>query len=145
MYKNFRSSDMTVTELAEQASYSEPHFRELFLRAFGISPKKYIINLRLEYAGQLLSSQLYSVQETAALSGFENPKYFSAAFHRKYGVSPREYSRKKAKKGPEEVPQDPFGDYRMMPVGLPSKSSISTPWKFSSAQTFLQRSSMPSS
>ena len=62
MYKNFRSPDITVAELAEQASYSEVYFRELFLRTFGIPPKKYIVNLRLEYAEQLLSSQLYSVQ-----------------------------------------------------------------------------------
>ena len=94
MYKNFRDPELTVAKLAEIASYSEVYFRELFFRAFGVPPKKYVGSLRLEYATQLLSSGLYGVQETALLSGFENPKYFSAAFRKKYGISPKEYRQK---------------------------------------------------
>ena len=94
MYKNFRDPELTVKILAEKVSYSEVYFRKLFLRTFGVQPKKYMINLRLEYAQQLLSSGFYGVQEVALMSGFENPKYFSTAFHNKYGLSPKEYQNK---------------------------------------------------
>ena len=91
IHKNFRNSSLTVSKLAEVSHYSEVYFRELFIASFGISPKKYILNLRMEYAGQLLSSQLYSIQDVAQMSGFGDPKYFSDSFRRKYGIPPRIY------------------------------------------------------
>ena len=33
----------------------------------------------------------HSVNETAALTGFDNPKYFSTVFKKYFGVSPSKY------------------------------------------------------
>lgn len=91
MYKNFRNSSLTVRELSQVSHYSEVYFRELFISLFGMSPKKYILNLRMEYAEQLLRSQLYNIQDVAQMCGFTDPKHFSDSFRKKYGVSPRVY------------------------------------------------------
>ena len=70
---------------------SEAYFRKLFKKLYSVSPKQYVINLRLETAAQLLQSQLYSVNEVGDRSGFTDPKYFAKLFKSKYGCSPKEF------------------------------------------------------
>ena len=47
-------------------------------------------DLKIEYAKELLSAG-HSVTQTAALAGFANQAYFSAAFKRITGRLPKEY------------------------------------------------------
>ena len=91
IHKNFRHKEINVTELAEMSTISEDYFRKIFKRIFSISPKQYIINLRLEYAAQLLQSQLYSVLEVSEKAGFNDVKYFGRIFKNRYGITPAKY------------------------------------------------------
>lgn len=59
-----------------------------FLQHFGMSPKQYIIKLRMDKALQLLAENRLSVKEIAAACGFSDEKYFSRAVRKKYGYSP---------------------------------------------------------
>lgn len=70
---------------------SETYFRKLFKKLYSVSPKQYIINLKLETAAQLLQSQLYSVNEACDKSGFADPKYFTRLFKSRYGCSHKEF------------------------------------------------------
>ena len=70
---------------------SEVYFRRLFKAEFGISPQKYIINLRMQNAVGLISTGYYSLQEVAYMSGYKDYKYFSVEFKRLMGVSPSGY------------------------------------------------------
>jgi AraC-like DNA-binding protein len=47
--------------------------------------------IRLERAAALLRNGR-SVTEAAALTGFDNPKYFSTVFKKYFGVSPSRYN-----------------------------------------------------
>jgi AraC-like DNA-binding protein len=56
----------------------------------GKSPQDFIRIIRLERAALLLRGG-HSVAEAAALSGFDNPKYFSTVFKKYFNVSPSKY------------------------------------------------------
>ena len=87
----FTQNDLTVCKLAALCGISEVYFRRLFLNAFGISPKEYIIQRRMEYAKALLRSGDFSVSETAALCGYAEPCHFSREFTRRNGISPSRF------------------------------------------------------
>lgn len=93
IHTDFRREQISVSELAAMCAVSETYFRKLFKRIYGTSPSQYIIDLRLEYASQLLCSGLYNVSEVSDRSGFGDPKYMSKLFKKRFGVSPRDYAR----------------------------------------------------
>lgn len=89
--KHYRDPSLSVAKVAEQSYMSQVYFRKLFKEAYGISPQKYIIKLRIQYAIGLLDAGYYSLKEIAALSGYTDYKYFSVEFKKLLGVSPSEY------------------------------------------------------
>ena len=91
MNDNFRDPNLTIPLLAEKSYISEVYFRKLFREQYGISPQKYLIQLRIRYAADLISSGYYSLKEVAVLSGYRDYKYFSVEFKRQMGISPSDY------------------------------------------------------
>ncbi len=83
------SENVKLEDLANVSHLSVSHFRKLFNEYFGISPLKYINNLKIKKAGELLSSGLYTVSEVAEETGFSNVYYFSRLFKEITGVSPK--------------------------------------------------------
>jgi AraC-like DNA-binding protein len=88
---NFKKCDLSIKEIAERSFISEVYFRKLFKDAYGVSPQKYIIDLRIQNAVALMSAGYYSLKEIAYLSGYHDYKYFSVEFKKRMGVSPSEY------------------------------------------------------
>ena len=91
LLKNYKKSDLSIKEIAEKSFVSEVYFRKLFKKEYGISPQKYIINLRIQNAVGLISAGYYSLKEIAYMSGYNDYKYFSVEFKKNMGVSPSEY------------------------------------------------------
>lgn len=91
IHKNYKREKICIKQLAKDASLSESYFRREFKKLYSVPPGQYIANLRAEYAAQLLQSKLYTVNEVAEKSGFEDTKYFSRFFKSKFGKSPSEY------------------------------------------------------
>ena len=91
LLKNYKKSDLSIKEIAEQSFMSEVYFRKLFKEEYGISPQKYIIDLRIQNAIGLISTGYYSLKEVAYISGYNDYKYFSVEFKKAVGVSPSEY------------------------------------------------------
>ena len=87
----FTQNDLTVCKLAALCGISEVYFRRLFLQIFGISPKEYIIQKRIEYAKTLLSCGDFSVSEVGSLCGYAEPCHFSREFSKRVGTSPVQY------------------------------------------------------
>jgi AraC-like DNA-binding protein len=59
-----------------------------FKSAFGTSIFEYICGLKLQHAKKLLEEDGLFVQEVASILGYKNPNHFSAAFKKKFGISP---------------------------------------------------------
>lgn len=82
---------LRIRDLAAMCGMSEVWFRREFEKYFGETPLEYIKHKRLDAAKLLLQTGLYTVTEVAFRTGFESSSYFSAEFHRREGISPREY------------------------------------------------------
>ncbi len=83
--------NITISEMAEEVSYSYDRFRHIFKEITGKSPTDYIINKRVEYACELLKDDSYSCTEISQLCGFATSAQFSAIFKKKTGNSPKNY------------------------------------------------------
>ena len=91
LLKNYKKRDLSIKEIADKSFMSEVYFRKLFKEEYGISPQKYIVNLRIQNAVGLISAGYYSLKEIAYMSGYNDYKYFSVEFKKKMGISPSEY------------------------------------------------------
>ena len=78
--------------LAAYASVSHSSLYRRFVKRFQISPKRFLLEYRIERACALLSATNCSVQEISNSVGFDDPFYFSRAFKEIKGVSPRQYA-----------------------------------------------------
>ena len=89
--ESFNKSELSVTHLAKKCGISEVYLRRLFLASFGVSPKEYIIQKRIEYSKSLLLSEHFAISEVSALCGYGEPCHFSREFKKRVGVPPAEY------------------------------------------------------
>lgn len=87
----FALPKLSVKAVAQATDVSESYLYQLFREAGHPSPKEYIVERRIEYACELLQKGRYKVCEVAAKSGFADAKYFTTAFRRMMGESPRQY------------------------------------------------------
>ena len=88
---NYTDQDISIKEIAAKSFVSDSYFRRIFKQDFGISPIKYILNMRIEMAKKLIGLGNMSIKEIAYATGFTDCKYFSTEFKRLVGISPSEY------------------------------------------------------
>lgn len=86
--ENWSDVSLSVAGLAEAAHMSDTWFRKQFRRDMGVSPKKYITDLRLEHAQSLLNAGYDSVAGVAEKVGFRDAKNFATAFKKRFGYPP---------------------------------------------------------
>lgn len=91
MNKYFSEPELTIADVAHASNISEVYFRQVFKKATGQLPNKYILNLRINHAIFLLQSSKYKVNEIALKSGFSDIKYFMTVFKKVTGFSPQKY------------------------------------------------------
>ena len=91
--QTFYSSNITISDICEAVNLSPFHFIRTFKQKTGISPYKYLLNIRIKKAEELLSSGKHSVAEVAMLCGFINPSHFSSKFKEITGQSPSKYKK----------------------------------------------------
>ena len=92
--ENTNLSSVSVDTLAEHFKVNRSTIFRLFKNAFGISPKEYIDKFRFEKACQLLSNKKLKIKEISDSCGYENQCYFSAAFQKRFGMSPSQWRQK---------------------------------------------------
>lgn len=88
---NFHRYDFTVTELAQAVGIERSYLYRLFKENENMSIIDYIIDVRLENAKKMMENGMTQIKVIAYSSGYENPLYFSNAFKKKYGISPKNY------------------------------------------------------
>lgn len=80
--------DLSLDDLARTAHLSKDHFGRLFKNEFKLSPMRYLLQLRLRRARNLLLKSELSIKQIAQTVGFNDPLYFSRAFQRIMKTSP---------------------------------------------------------
>lgn len=82
---------LTNDGLAALCGISTVYFRKLFTTEFGISPIRYLNDIRIAKAREILESDFGSVTDIALSLGYPNIYCLSKAFRARTGMSPREY------------------------------------------------------
>ena len=90
MLSNF-DNKITLEELANEACLSPYHFARAFKAAVGVTPHRYLMYLKLDFAKSLISNNDTSFSEIALMSGFSSQAHFSRTFKHLTGLSPSEY------------------------------------------------------
>lgn len=84
------AQDISLESLSVHCYISPFHFSRIFRTITGCSPHQYLLQVRLKHAELLLQTGK-PVADSAFLSGFNSIEHFSAAFKKKYRVSPSAY------------------------------------------------------
>lgn len=88
---NYCRPDISLTYAAEQINISPSYLSSAFNREVQSNIARYIINLRMEKAKELLMDRRLNISEIAVAVGFENKRYFSEVFKKEMKMTPREF------------------------------------------------------
>lgn len=91
IHLHYGDAGLTNDLLAETCKISEIYFRKLFVRKFGISPKQYILDIRLKKAKQLLENHAMTVTQIAEQCGFTSVYHFCRFFKQNTGTTPGKF------------------------------------------------------
>lgn len=82
---------IALKDMAQHVSVSDGHLRLLFRNSLDISPYKYLLQVRIEKAQELLLSTKLSLAEISSEVGFDDYGHFMATFRKFVGVAPSLY------------------------------------------------------
>ena len=88
----FNDSDFKISDAVAVCDVSGVYFRRLFISYFGVSPKEYVIQKRMELAKELIESGNFSISEVALRCGYTEASHFSHEFTKRVGIPPNKYS-----------------------------------------------------
>lgn len=94
MHEQMDNSKLTIDEFAQELGMGRTVFYQKLKSIVGISPIDFVREMRIKRAKQLMETGEYNVSTIAYMTGFNDPKYFSKCFKKKYGVSPSEFTPK---------------------------------------------------
>lgn len=97
---------LSVSQLANQAAMSPSHYAHSFRQVAGVSPMRYLRDVRLDKARALLLGGSLRASEVAASVGFESTTHFAREFKRRFDTSPAEYVRQMSSQRPNDVSSD---------------------------------------
>ena len=90
----FLSKDLYAEELAQSCGMGVSYFNRLFREKYGVSPRQYVIQMKMNHACELLSLGRYTVTQVAELCRFKDVYFFSRQFKAHMGITPTQYIKK---------------------------------------------------
>jgi AraC-like DNA-binding protein len=95
IHNNFLSQEpITAGTLAQICGISYSYIKRLFALKYKLSPKRYILQLKMNYACDLLQHGEHTVSQIADLCGYTDVYTFSHQFKIEFGVSPTQFIKK---------------------------------------------------
>ncbi|MDF2722513.1 MAG: AraC family transcriptional regulator [Paenibacillus sp.] len=88
---HYDDPQLSNNTLSKKSCISEAYFRKLFKEEYGISPKQYIQQIRINRAKELLKSDYLNVTAVAEMVGYSSVYNFSKAFKIQTGQAPSEF------------------------------------------------------
>ncbi len=85
------SEEITVDDMAAAAGLSKAHFSREFRRAYGETPRAYLLTRRLQRAADLLTHTDRSISDICFSVGLKSLGSFTTSFTRHFGRSPADY------------------------------------------------------
>lgn len=85
------ANEVRVSDLAEVADMSLSHFAHAFTDVMGVSPYRFVNEVRIQHAAALLLQTDRTVLSIALDCGFRDPSHFTRSFRSVLGTTPRSY------------------------------------------------------
>ena len=82
--------EISLELLCDKFHFSKNHFINIFKKELGVTPTKYINDLKIKHAKYLLEVTSDTLEDIAVQSGFRNYSHFYKLFCRESGLSPSE-------------------------------------------------------
>lgn len=89
--ENFKNPDLTISVVSKEIGYNPKYLSHLFKNKMKVNYSEYLRAFRFKYAISLFELGISSVKNVAFLSGFSDPLYFSSAFKKAVGISPKQF------------------------------------------------------
>jgi hypothetical protein len=83
---------------------SPRNFARPFKHELGITPGKYVEQVRIEAAKGRIAESARSVKEVAVICGFQTVEFFRRSFARHTGINPLAYRARFRSNGPQHAP-----------------------------------------
>lgn len=81
-----------VSDMAEYIGVSINKIASMFKKSYGITPSRFLVNTRLNFAEMFLRNMEYkTIKQISEMVGFSNSGYFIRVFKSKFGVTPEVY------------------------------------------------------
>lgn len=87
------AQEITTEMLAEICHMSPSQFRQNFKKCLGVSPRRYVDNLRLSKSCQLLLETELSILDIALQCGYNSLSSYNSHFTARYGESPTKWKK----------------------------------------------------
>lgn len=88
---NHYNDNLTLTNLAEKFHFNPNYLSQMFKNKTGENLSKYIENIRIGKAKELLSRMQVTIVDVAFHVGYNDANYFSKVFKKETGISPSDY------------------------------------------------------
>ncbi len=88
---NFKRSDLSMETLCSLLYVSHSSLCKVFRQEYGMTPLKYLIQVRMQHASKLLLESNLPVKNIAELSGYNDEIHFMKTFKKYYETTPTEY------------------------------------------------------
>lgn len=82
---------IAIQTIAKKLQMSESNFSHAFKKQMGVTPQKYLHQLKMDKAVELLKVQ--NVTDVALDLGYENPSHFIRLFKDVYGLTPKQFQK----------------------------------------------------
>lgn len=90
MAENF-GQPIQIENMAQEAGLSASHFARLFKQTVGETPYKFLMQYRVERAGEMLRDPAYTMIDIALVCGFSDQPHFTRTFKQIKGQTPKQW------------------------------------------------------
>ncbi|QIL50501.1 AraC family transcriptional regulator [Weissella coleopterorum] len=94
----FFETGINVNDVAEALNINRSYLTRVFTNNFGLSPKAWLIGVRINKASEFLQMQDLSIDKISEIVGFNNVSVFSRSFNKMVGESPSQYRKNRQEK-----------------------------------------------
>lgn len=85
-------SGLSLKQMADEVNLSTYHFSRLFKASMGVSPSRYLLQLRLDEAKRLLlQTPMQPISAIAQQTGFTDQAYLTRQFRQRFGIPPARF------------------------------------------------------
>ncbi|MCH8545823.1 MAG: AraC family transcriptional regulator [Cryomorphaceae bacterium] len=90
---NAYTNPPSLNELSRMVGLNELKLKTGFKEVYGNTVYGFVLDYKLETARAMLESRQHKINEIAFHIGYSNPSHFISAFKKKYGITPKQYTK----------------------------------------------------